>query len=281
MKLRRPEVPARSYVGRRDPSSVPAKTCHKTMRLIISMAAIPIVAIVISSGDTALAESGTTVLPKTAAGASPYANFVREAAQRFGVPASWIGAVMAIESGGDVLALSPRGAMGLMQVMPETWAGLRARHGLGDNPYDPRDNILAGAAYLRELHERYGSPGFLAAYNAGPGRYDDHLATGRALPYETQLYVATLAPLIGQRQDDDIVTASRRIGSWHLSGHRSMTGLPRTHLDWRHEPTACLFAVETQCVCHDPASGRLDSSCGREGCSEVHRPKDPRSWTAR
>ena len=214
MKLRRPEVPARSYVGRRDPSSVPAKTCHKTMRLIISMAAIPIVAIVISSGDTALAESGTTVLPKTAAGASPYANFVREAAQRFGVPASWIGAVMAIESGGDVLALSPRGAMGLMQVMPETWAGLRARHGLGDNPYDPRDNILAGAAYLRELHERYGSPGFLAAYNAGPGRYDDHLATGRALPYETQLYVATLAPLIGQRQDDDIVTASRRIGSW-------------------------------------------------------------------
>lgn len=214
MKLRRPEVPDRSYVGRRDPSSVPAKTCHKTMRSIISMAAIPIVAIVISSGDTALAESATTVLPKTAPGAGPYANFVREAAQRFGVPASWIGAVMAIESGGDVLALSPRGAMGLMQVMPETWAGLRARHGLGDSPYDSRDNILAGAAYLRELYDRYGSPGFLAAYNAGPGRYDEHLSTGRALPHETQLYVDALAPLIGEVQADDIVAASRRIVPW-------------------------------------------------------------------
>lgn len=214
MKLRQPEVPARSCVGRRGPSSVTAKTFHKTIRLIISMAAIPIVAIVISSGDTALAQSATTVLPKTAPDTGPYASFVRDAAQRFGVPASWIGAVMAIESGGDVLALSPQGAMGLMQVMPETWASLRARHGLGDNPYDPRDNIFAGAAYLRELHDRYGSPGFLAAYNAGPGRYDDHLVTGRPLPHETQLYVATLAPLIGQRQDDDIVTASRRIGSW-------------------------------------------------------------------
>lgn len=76
------------------------------------------------------------------------------------------------------------------------------------------DNILAGAAYLRELHERYGSPGFLAAYNAGPGRYDEHLATGRTLPHETQLYVATLAPLIGERQADDIVAASRRTVPW-------------------------------------------------------------------
>ena len=121
---------------------------------------------------------------------------------------------MAIESGGDVLALSSQGAMGLMQIMPETWAGLRARHGFGDNSYDPRDNILAGAAYLRELYDRYGSPGFLAAYNAGPGRYDEHLATGRALPQETQLYVATLAPLIEQAQVDDIVTGSRRLVPW-------------------------------------------------------------------
>ena len=214
MKLRQPEVPARSCVGRRDPSSVTAKTRHKTIRLIISMAAILIVAIVVSSGDTALAQSATTVLRKTSPDTGPYASFVRDAAQRFGVPASWIGAVMAIESGGDVLALSPQGAMGLMQIMPRTWAGLRARHGLGDNPYDPRDNILAGAAYLRELHERYGSPGFLAAYNAGPERYDDHLETGRALPHETQLYVATLAPLIGEGQVDDIVAACRRIVRW-------------------------------------------------------------------
>jgi len=134
------------------------------------MAAIPIVVIVMSSGGTALAQSATAVLRKASSDAGTYASFVREAAQRFGVPASWIGAVMVIESGGDVLALSSAGAMGLMQVMPATWADLRIRYDLGDNPYDPRDNILAGAAYLRELHERYGSPGFLAAYDAGPGR---------------------------------------------------------------------------------------------------------------
>jgi soluble lytic murein transglycosylase-like protein len=76
--------------------------------------------------------------------------------------------------------------MGLMQIMPETWATLRLRYGLGADPFDPHDNILAGAAYLRELHDRYGSPGFLAAYNAGPARYEDHLATGQPLPAETR-----------------------------------------------------------------------------------------------
>jgi len=217
MKLRQDEVPARSYVGRRDPFSVPAKTFRKTIRLIISIAAIPIVVLAVSSGGTALAQSATTVLRKTSPDTGPYASFVREAAQRFGLPASWIGAVMAIESGGDVLALSPQGAMGLMQVMPETWAGLRVRHGLGDNPYDPRDNILAGAAYLREMHARYGSPGFLAAYNAGPARYDEYLATGRELPAETQLYVATLAPLIGEGQPGGMVAVSRRTLSWQES----------------------------------------------------------------
>ena len=72
--------------------------------------------------------------------------------------------------------------MGLMQIMPKTYAGLRARHHLGADAYNPRDNILAGAAYLREMLDRYGSLGFLAAYNAGPARYDEHLATGRPLP---------------------------------------------------------------------------------------------------
>ena len=130
--------------------------------------------------------------------ADPFTEFVAEASQRFGIPVSWIRAVMHAESGEDIHALSPKGAMGLMQIMPATWASLRARHGLGANPYDPRDNILAGAAFLRELHDRYGSPGFLAAYNAGPGRYEDHLATGRPLPDETRAYVAAIAPLIGE-----------------------------------------------------------------------------------
>ena len=78
---------------------------------------------------------------------------------------------MRAESLGEVRAVSPKGAMGLMQIMPETWASLRVRYVLGADPYDPHDNILAGTTYLRELHDRYGSPGFLAAYNAGPTRY--------------------------------------------------------------------------------------------------------------
>lgn len=126
----------------------------------------------------------------------PYAAIIAEAAQRFGVPEHWIRAVMRVESAGDVRAISSAGAMGLMQIMPVTWAELRARFGLGSNPYDPRDNIMAGVAYLREMHDRYGSPGFLAAYNAGPGRYEEYRATGRPLPAETRAYVAALAPII-------------------------------------------------------------------------------------
>src|SRR3546814_4891124 len=63
-----------------------------------------------------------------------------------------------------------------------------------------RSNIIACTAYLRELHDRFGSPGFLAAYNAGPGRYEQHLATGRPLPRETRAYLAILAPMVGGSQ---------------------------------------------------------------------------------
>lgn len=129
--------------------------------------------------------------------ANRYAAEIAEASQRFGIPESWIRAVMRVESGGRARAVSPKGALGLMQIMPETWAGLRLRHRLGGDPYDPRDNILAGAAYLREMHDRYGAAGFLAAYNAGPGRYAEYLNFGRSLPAETLAYVAALAPLIG------------------------------------------------------------------------------------
>lgn len=128
--------------------------------------------------------------------ADPFAGFIAEASQRFGIPERWIRAVIHVESAGDVRAISSAGAMGLMQIMPDTWTELRTRHRLGRDPYNPRDNILAGAAYLREMHDRYGSPGFLAAYNAGPGRYEQYLA-GRPLPTETRAYVAALVPLFG------------------------------------------------------------------------------------
>jgi soluble lytic murein transglycosylase-like protein len=129
-------------------------------------------------------------------------DFVAEASRRFSISPSWIRAVMRVESLGDPLALSPKGAMGLMQIMPDTWSELRSRYGLGADPYDAHDNIMAGTAYLREMHDRYGERGFLAAYNAGPSRYEDHLATGRPLPSETLLYVAAVASPIGARVDE-------------------------------------------------------------------------------
>jgi soluble lytic murein transglycosylase-like protein len=137
----------------------------------------------------------------------PFAASITEASKRFAVPEHWIRSVMHVESTGQVRARSRKGAMGLMQIMPETWTELCARYGLGTDPYDPHDNILAGAAYLREMHDRYGAPGFLAAYNAGPGRYERHLATGRPLPVEAQAYVAILAPMIGDRQVERKVAA--------------------------------------------------------------------------
>lgn len=127
---------------------------------------------------------------------APLAELIGEAAQRFGIPEDWIRAVMRVESAFDARAVSHAGAMGLMQVMPETYRGLRARHGLGADPFRPRDNILAGAAYLREMYDRFGAPGFLAAYNAGPARYQQHVASGRPLPAETRDYVAKLAPSV-------------------------------------------------------------------------------------
>jgi len=163
--------------------------------------------------------------------ANSFAAFVREASQRFGIRASWIRAVMQAESFGDARALSPKGAMGLMQIMPETWDDLRLRYNLGANPYDPHDNILAGAAYLRELHDRYGIPGFLAAYNAGPARYEEHLATGEPLPEETQNYLAVLAPLIGERAANGAMITASVIRSWTGASLFTTQTYERTSVD--------------------------------------------------
>ena len=131
----------------------------------------------------------------------PWGPYIHEASARFDVPDRWVRQVMRQESGGRLYlngqpTTSPVGAMGLMQVMPETYDGLRARYDLGDDPYNPYDNILAGTAYIREMYELYGNPGFLAAYNAGPRRLDDYLAHGRGLPDETRRYVAMIGPYI-------------------------------------------------------------------------------------
>jgi D-alanyl-D-alanine carboxypeptidase len=89
---------------------------------------------------------------------------------------------------------SPVGAMGLMQVMPDTYDMLRIRYGLGNDPYEPHDNIFAGTAYIREMYDTYGFPGFLAAYNAGPQQLDACLANGAPLPWETVSYLSAVAP---------------------------------------------------------------------------------------
>lgn len=144
-----------------------------------------------------------------------YADLIAEAAQRFAIPAAWIRAIMRIESRGDRRVVSAKGAMGLMQLMPETWAALRARYGLGRDPFDPHDNILAGAAFLREMHDRYGSPGFLAAYNAGPGRYEEFRDRHRPLPPETIAYVAALVPFVGDGAiDGPVLLAASDPPSW-------------------------------------------------------------------
>jgi hypothetical protein len=123
---------------------------------------------------------------------------IDEASARFGVPVAWIRAVILQESGGrtSLTGNSPitsrAGAMGLMQLMPETYREMRRQYGLGSDPYDPHDNIIAGTAYLSWLRTRYGYPGLFAAYNHGPGNFERHLSTGRALPRETRDYLAAV-----------------------------------------------------------------------------------------
>lgn len=126
----------------------------------------------------------------------PWGPYVVAAAAEFDVPERWIREVMRVESGGREDAVSPVGAMGLVQVMPATYEELRGRYSLGDDPFHPRDNIRAGTAYMREMYDRFGSPGFLAAYNAGPRGLERWLYEGRPLPDETRRYVAMIAPRI-------------------------------------------------------------------------------------
>jgi hypothetical protein len=146
--------------------------------------------------------------------------------------------------------------MGLMQIMSKTWTELRVRYGLGADPYDPRDNFLASAAYIRELYDRYGAPGFLAAYNAGPGRYERHLATGRPLPDETQAYVATLAPVINRAATNVQIGAVPRRFAWANSS---------------------LFAMHTAGISSDrssPTDMRQNRSSRAHG-SSTYRPSYP------
>ena len=151
-----------------------------------------------SAPAAALAFAALVTTPAAASPVDRWRPLIVEASQRFGIPQEWIVAVMRAESGGMTTLhgrpiTSAAGAMGLMQLMPDTWAAMRDALRLGADPYDPRDNILAGTFYLRRMRDRFGYPGMFAAYNAGPARYATHLARGRALPGETIAYLANVS----------------------------------------------------------------------------------------
>ena len=132
--------------------------------------------------------------------------FVAEAARTAGLPEPWIAAVMRAESGGDPNAVSSAGAWGCMQIMPSTWRELQGRGVAGPDPFDARSNMIAGAIYLRTMHDRYGWPDALAAYHAGAGRFKDYLATGRRLPAATLVYVDRISAWLGQMGPATVVS---------------------------------------------------------------------------
>jgi hypothetical protein len=149
------------------------------------------------------AESSTP----TSALITRWSPLIKEASRRFGVAEDWIKAVMRVESGGHTSTAdghpitSPKGAMGLMQLMPETWRDMQRAYGLGNDPYDPHDNVMAGTAYLRWLYEKFGFPQMFAAYNAGPGTVAVKAAATGQLPQETRNYVQTIARILGSKSD--------------------------------------------------------------------------------
>jgi hypothetical protein len=162
-----------------------------------------------STPDDAVAPASTRADP-----VGRWRPYIAEASRRFGVPVAWIERVMRAESGGhtrlDGRPITSRaGAMGLMQLMPATWSDLRGELALGTDPYDPRDNLLAGTAYLAALYRRFGYPGLFGAYNAGPARYAAWLAGRGGLPAETRLYLAR----VGGEESPGMLFADRTAAS--------------------------------------------------------------------
>lgn len=116
---------------------------------------------------------------------------VTDTARRNQLDPALLQAVMTTESGGDPNATSPVGAMGLMQLMPETARDLGVAH-----PYDAKENLDGGARYLADLTRRFGVANGVAAYNAGPGAVTAH---GGVPPYpETQHYVQKVLSLYNE-----------------------------------------------------------------------------------
>lgn len=163
------------------------------MRLtwLLAWLAVPAIgASVVVAPAPAIAATGDNV--------AAWSREIAVAAERSELPRLWIERVMQAESRGRTMLngrpiTSSAGAMGLMQLMPGTWREMRLKWRLGSDPHFPPDNIIAGAAYLREMYDRFGYPGLFGAYNAGPGRYEASLRSGRPLPAETRGYLVQVA----------------------------------------------------------------------------------------
>lgn len=193
----------------RDRGSELNRARAKTVQLSGGFAVLALLSACSSGGNQASTFYSTAYYVSHAAGNyqppgapdDPWGPYIDIASSRFDVPQMWIRQVMRVESGGHEylngqLTVSPAGAMGLMQLEPETYQEMASRYGLGADPFNPYNNIMAGTAYIHEMYAVYGSPGFLAAYNAGPGRLDSYIDDHNPLPYETINYVGMIAPQI-------------------------------------------------------------------------------------
>jgi hypothetical protein len=212
--------------------------------------------------------------PRAGFPAAPWTGAVLEASARFALPERWLHAVIHVESGGNPQARSGKGAMGLMQLMPATWAALSMQQGLGSDPFDPRANVLAGAAFLRAMFDRYGDlPSALAAYNAGPGRVDAWRRTGHSLPAETLAYVARLSLLLGPDAPQSLPVSLPVSQPVSVPATAAPAG-PKPS-DWR---ASGLFG---ECLPTVPADGSAPSDTpGREVISAPARPLSPGLFVA-
>ena len=204
----------------------------------------------------------------------PWGPYIQEAGTRFAVPERWIREVMHQESGGQLvradgsLTTSWVGAMGLMQVMPATYGGLSSRYGLRDDPYEPHDNIMAGTAYIREMYDRFGAPGFLAAYNAGPDRLNAYLGGSGDLPDETINYVARVAPRLGR---DVAMTGPLAVYGDPSGGGKSGDG----KLGQPYAIAAVEAASYTGTEADRPPPGSADRAYDDPGTSVAHPAPEP------